>query len=135
MVEHERTGIVDLVTHKISRIAMWMTPFVVSIMMYEVVLRYLFENPTLWVNEMSLWVAGGIAFWIDDSMIVAHAPVETVIEIAIVYVVAAGKRRYIPGANHRYRCNATLAIISCRACLAAKCRLIPIEVFSCLADR
>ena len=60
MVEHERTGIVDLVTHKISRIAMWMTPFVVSIMMYEVVLRYLFENPTLWVNEMSLWVAGGI---------------------------------------------------------------------------
>ena len=31
-----------------------------SIMFYEVVMRYVFEEPTLWVNEMSLWLAGMI---------------------------------------------------------------------------
>ena len=43
-----------------SRIAMWAPAFVVTIMFYEVVMRYVFVKPTLWVNEMSLWVAGGI---------------------------------------------------------------------------
>ncbi|MEZ5450945.1 MAG: hypothetical protein R3E89_18930 [Thiolinea sp.] len=28
------------------------------IMFYEVVMRYIFFKPTLWVNEMSLWAAG-----------------------------------------------------------------------------
>ena len=60
MVEHERTGIVDLITWGFSRVAMWAPAFVVAIMFYEVVMRYLFVRPTLWVNEMSLWVAGGI---------------------------------------------------------------------------
>ena len=39
---------------------MWAPAFVVAIMFYEVVMRYLFVKPTLWVNEMSLWVAGAI---------------------------------------------------------------------------
>jgi TRAP-type C4-dicarboxylate transport system permease small subunit len=60
MVEHERTGLVDLVTWSFSRVAMWAPAFVVAIMLYEVVMRYIFVRPTLWVNEMSLWVAGGI---------------------------------------------------------------------------
>ncbi|MCB1451224.1 MAG: TRAP transporter small permease subunit [Nitratireductor sp.] len=60
MVEHERTGIIDLITWGFSRVAMWAPAFVVAIMFYEVVMRYLFIRPTLWVNEMSLWVAGGI---------------------------------------------------------------------------
>lgn len=60
MVEHERTGWVDLVTWSFSRVAMWAPAFVVAIIFYEVVMRYLFLRPTLWVNEMSLWVAGGI---------------------------------------------------------------------------
>ena len=60
MVEHERTGIIDLITWGFSRVAMWAPAFVVAIMFYEVVMRYLFVMPTLWVNEMSLWVAGGI---------------------------------------------------------------------------
>ncbi|MEN8195072.1 MAG: TRAP transporter small permease subunit, partial [Pseudomonadota bacterium] len=60
MVEHERTGPVDLLTWGFSRIAMWAPAFVVTIMFYEVVMRYVFVKPTLWVNEMSLWVAGGI---------------------------------------------------------------------------
>lgn len=60
MIEHERTGPVDLVTWSFSRIAMWAPAFVVSIIIYEVTLRYVFSAPTLWVNEMSLWIAGGI---------------------------------------------------------------------------
>jgi TRAP-type C4-dicarboxylate transport system permease small subunit len=39
---------------------MWATAFIVAIIFYEVVVRYLFLRPTLWVNELSLWVAGGI---------------------------------------------------------------------------
>lgn len=60
MIEHERTGPVDVVTWGFSRIAMWATAFVVCIIFYEVTLRYVFSSPTLWVNEMSLWIAGGI---------------------------------------------------------------------------
>lgn len=60
MIEHERTGWVDLVTWSMSRVAMWAPAFIVLIIFYEVVLRYIFLSPTLWVNEMSLWVAGGI---------------------------------------------------------------------------
>jgi TRAP-type C4-dicarboxylate transport system permease small subunit len=60
MVEHERTGLVDLITWSISRVAMWAPAFIVAIIFYEVVMRYLFLRPTLWVNEMSLWVAGGV---------------------------------------------------------------------------
>jgi len=28
------------------------------VMMYEVFLRYVFEKPTLWANELTLWIAG-----------------------------------------------------------------------------
>ncbi len=60
MVEHERTGPVDLLTWSFSRIAMWAPAFIVAIIFYEVVVRYIFFRPTLWVNEMSLWVGGAI---------------------------------------------------------------------------
>lgn len=60
MIEHERTGPVDLVTWSFSRIAMWAVAFVVIIMFYEIFMRYVFSMPTIWVNEMSLWIAGGI---------------------------------------------------------------------------
>jgi TRAP-type C4-dicarboxylate transport system permease small subunit len=32
----------------------------VGVMFYEVVVRYVFEQPTLWANELSLWIAGFI---------------------------------------------------------------------------
>jgi TRAP-type C4-dicarboxylate transport system permease small subunit len=60
MVEHERTGPIDMITWGFSRFTMWGPAFVVAIIFYEVVMRYLFVSPTLWVNEMSLWVAGAI---------------------------------------------------------------------------
>lgn len=60
MVEHEITSWMDRLSIAISRIAMFLTAVIVAIMFYEVVMRYLFEAPTLWVNEMSLWIAGMI---------------------------------------------------------------------------
>ncbi len=60
MVEHERTGPVDTMNWAFSRVAMWAPAFIVAIIFYEVVMRYIFFKPTLWVNEMSLWVGGGI---------------------------------------------------------------------------
>ena len=60
MVEHEHTGPVDTLTWTFSRIAMWAPAFIVAIIFYEVFMRYLLFRPTLWVNEMSLWVGGAI---------------------------------------------------------------------------
>jgi len=60
MVEHELTGPVDRITKFVSRVSMWLIAWIVAIIFYEVVMRYLFQKPTLWVNEMSLWVAGMI---------------------------------------------------------------------------
>ncbi len=60
MVEHEATSWMDRLSLAISRVAMFLTALIVAIMFYEVVMRYLFEAPTLWVNEMSLWLGGMI---------------------------------------------------------------------------
>ncbi|MEO1550121.1 MAG: TRAP transporter small permease [Pseudomonadota bacterium] len=60
MVEHERTGPVDLITWSFSRVAMFLPAVIVAIMFFEVVMRYVFESPTLWVNEASLWMGGMI---------------------------------------------------------------------------
>ena len=60
MVEHERTGLVDFLTWRFSRLAMILPAVIVVIMFYEVVMRYVFAKPTLWVNEMSLWLGGMI---------------------------------------------------------------------------
>lgn len=56
----EKLTIIDRLSLAISRVAMWLVAFIVLIISYEVVMRYIFEMPTLWVNEMSLWVGGMI---------------------------------------------------------------------------
>ncbi len=60
MVEHEKTGPVDWLNWTFSRVMMWAPALIVAIIFYEVVLRYIFFRPTLWVNEMSLWIGGAI---------------------------------------------------------------------------
>ncbi|SHF20454.1 TRAP-type mannitol/chloroaromatic compound transport system, small permease component [Litoreibacter ascidiaceicola] len=42
----------------IGRVTMMLVVLLTSVMMFEVVLRYVFEAPTLWANELSLWLAG-----------------------------------------------------------------------------
>ena len=60
MVEHPIENLMDRITIAISRVAMFLVALIVAIMLYEVVMRYVFESGTYWVNEMSLWAAGAV---------------------------------------------------------------------------
>ena len=59
-IECEPTGPADIVSLVCSRLAMIAVATVVLVMFYEVVARYVFESPTLWANELSLWIASFI---------------------------------------------------------------------------
>ncbi len=52
--------IVDRISTFISRVAMVLTAVIVAIMTFEVTSRYVFFSPTLWVNEMSVWLGAMI---------------------------------------------------------------------------
>ena len=56
-IEIHHTGFFDIVSLVCSRLAMIATALIVIIMFYEVVSRYVFSRPTLWANELSLWIA------------------------------------------------------------------------------
>ena len=56
-IEHEPDGFFDIFSLIISRLGMIMTAIIVLVMFYEVVSRYVFSRPTLWANELSLWIA------------------------------------------------------------------------------
>ena len=60
MVEREVENLMDRISVAISRVAMFLVALIVAIMFYEVVMRYVFESGTYWVNEMSLWTAGAV---------------------------------------------------------------------------
>ncbi len=55
-IEINPDGFFDLVSVILGRVAMIMTGFIVLVMFYEVVSRYVFSKPTLWANELSLWL-------------------------------------------------------------------------------
>ena len=57
-IEPQPHGFFDIVSLICSRISMIATAAIVLIMFYEVVSRYVFAKPTLWANELSLWIAG-----------------------------------------------------------------------------
>ncbi len=48
----------DRVSLFLGRVTMLLILILVAVMFFEVVMRYVFESPTLWANEMSLWMAG-----------------------------------------------------------------------------
>lgn len=50
--------LLDRLSVFIGRVTMMLIILLTSVMIYEVVLRYVFEAPTLWANELSLWLAG-----------------------------------------------------------------------------
>lgn len=56
-IESKPQGFFDILSLVCSRIAMIGVVGIVVVMLYEVVSRYAFEAPTLWANEMSLWIA------------------------------------------------------------------------------
>jgi TRAP-type C4-dicarboxylate transport system permease small subunit len=56
-IEPEPDGFFDVVSLVCSRLAMISVALIVLVMFYEVVSRYVFSRPTLWANELSLWIA------------------------------------------------------------------------------
>ena len=56
-IESEPEGFFDILSLVTSRLAMMMIALIVIVMFYEVVSRYVFSRPTLWANELSLWIA------------------------------------------------------------------------------
>lgn len=56
-IESAPDGFFDVLSLITSRMAMIMTAVIVLVMFYEVVSRYVFSRPTLWANELSLWIA------------------------------------------------------------------------------
>ncbi|WGW05719.1 TRAP transporter small permease subunit [Tropicibacter oceani] len=56
-IEQEPEGFFDILSLVTSRMAMIATALIVLVMFYEVVSRYVFSRPTLWANELSLWIA------------------------------------------------------------------------------
>ncbi len=57
-IEPRPSGVMDTISLIFSRLAMVGIVCVVLVMFYEVIARYVFEKPTLWANELSLWIAG-----------------------------------------------------------------------------
>ncbi len=57
-MEFESWRPLDRLSVFIGRVTMMLIILLTTVMLYEVVLRYVFEAPTLWANELSLWLAG-----------------------------------------------------------------------------
>ncbi|GFE49105.1 hypothetical protein So717_08580 [Roseobacter cerasinus] len=57
-MEFESWRAIDRLAVFIGRVTMMLVVVLCSVMIYEVILRYVFERPTLWANELSLWLAG-----------------------------------------------------------------------------
>lgn len=57
-MEYEHWRGIDRIALFVGRIAMMLILLMTLIMLYEVALRYLFSAPTLWANELTLWIAG-----------------------------------------------------------------------------
>lgn len=49
---------IDRISLFVGRVTMLMIISMTMIMLYEVFLRYVVEQPTLWANELTLWIAG-----------------------------------------------------------------------------
>lgn len=58
--DNDRVTWVDRVVTTFSRLSMFLILAGVFITFYEVFMRYVFSSPTLWVNEMTLWLGAMI---------------------------------------------------------------------------
>ncbi len=57
-MEFENPSKIDRIGMFIGRITMILIISMTLVMLYEVFLRYVVEAPTLWANELTLWIAG-----------------------------------------------------------------------------
>lgn len=57
-MEYEHFTVFDRLAMFIGRVVMVLIIVLTCVMLYEVALRYIFNKPTLWANELTLWLAG-----------------------------------------------------------------------------
>ena len=57
-MEFEHWRPVDRIAMFFGRVTMMLILLMTCVMLYEVFVRYVFEAPTLWANELTLWIAG-----------------------------------------------------------------------------
>lgn len=57
-MEYQDFRAIDRVAIFVGRVTMMLVLLMTCVMLYEVFLRYVFEKPTLWANELTLWIAG-----------------------------------------------------------------------------
>jgi len=57
-MEYEHWRSIDRIALLFGRITMMLIILMTCVMLYEVLVRYVFEAPTLWANELTLWIAG-----------------------------------------------------------------------------
>lgn len=57
-MEHPDWRAIDRIALFVGRITMMLILLMTCVMLYEVFLRYVLEAPTLWANELTLWIAG-----------------------------------------------------------------------------
>ncbi len=57
-MEYEQWRSIDRVALFVGRVTMMLILIMTFVMLYEVTLRYFFSAPTLWANELTLWIAG-----------------------------------------------------------------------------
>lgn len=53
--------LVDRFSILVARVTMWLFAVIVCAIFYEVIVRYLFDAPTYWANELSMFL-GGIGY-------------------------------------------------------------------------
>ena len=57
-MEFEAWKPLDRLAVFVGRVTMMLIALLTCVMLYEVFVRYVLEAPTLWANELSLWIAG-----------------------------------------------------------------------------
>lgn len=57
-LEEKARNPMDRISLFLGRVSMLLIVVMVSVMFYEVIVRYVFEAPTLWANELTLWISG-----------------------------------------------------------------------------
>ena len=57
-MEYQHWRPIDRLAIFIGRVTMMLIISMTSVMLYEVFLRYAIEKPTLWANEVTLWIGG-----------------------------------------------------------------------------
>ncbi|MEO9650427.1 MAG: TRAP transporter small permease [Roseobacter sp.] len=73
--------IIDHVTLRISSLLMFFVAIIMGIMLFEVIMRYVFARPTIWVEELSRWL-GGVIFLVAGLYAMQQ---RTHIRVTIVY--------------------------------------------------